>query len=312
MGVLYAAAKAKNDTGKSAIKQMLPLFEKRPHDVGLVMTVTQLYILTNNLDTATSLLESFLVRLERSAAPSDQDVRYSPGLMAVLVSLYARQNRLMQTKAELAKASTHWRRKPKSDGIPHALLSVAGSTLLEFPSDEDSQMAKQAFKAVHEQDDDDVLGIAGLLASSSRVGASSEQLASRLPPISKLTSGVEASSLESAGIARAETSLPTGGAGSKRVADSKPGPQKPKRMRKSRLPKNYDPEKKPDPERWLPLQERSSWRPKGKKKGKSAVSSMATQGGIANEDSRPSTPSQNQQKPGGLPRQAKKKKGKGK
>lgn len=39
-----------------------------------------------------------------------------------------------------------------------------------------------------------------------------------------------------------------------------------KRKRKSKQPKNMDPDKKPDPERWLPLRERSYFR-KGRKRG---------------------------------------------
>lgn len=40
-----------------------------------------------------------------------------------------------------------------------------------------------------------------------------------------------------------------------------------KKKRKTILPKNYDPSKKPDPERWLPKYERSTYRKKKEKKG---------------------------------------------
>lgn len=47
---------------------------------------------------------------------------------------------------------------------------------------------------------------------------------------------------------------------------------KKKRKRKPRLPKNYNPEKKPDPERWLPKEQRRGFRAKkNKKKGNSAA-----------------------------------------
>ena len=38
--------------------------------------------------------------------------------------------------------------------------------------------------------------------------------------------------------------------------------KKNKKKRKVRLPKNCDPNNKPDPERWLPRRERSTYRPK--------------------------------------------------
>ena len=50
-------------------------------------------------------------------------------------------------------------------------------------------------------------------------------------------------------------------------------------MRKSRLPKDYDPAKTPDPERWLPLKDRSTYRPKGKKGRQKAAEK--TQGGVS-------------------------------
>lgn len=51
-------------------------------------------------------------------------------------------------------------------------------------------------------------------------------------------------------------------------------------MRKSRLPKDYEQGKAPDPERWLPLRDRSTYRPKGKKgRAKAAL----TQGGVVDK-----------------------------
>ena len=41
---------------------------------------------------------------------------------------------------------------------------------------------------------------------------------------------------------------------------------KTKKKRKPLLPKDYDPEKTPDPERWIPKRERSTYRVKGKNK----------------------------------------------
>ena len=77
------------------------------------------------------------------------------------------------------------------------------------------------------------------------------------------------------------------------------------------MPKGYDANRTLDPERWLPLRDRSSYRPKGGKKGK-AKQAMLAQGAVS-EDVKPSTPGaevvkgKQQQQSGG----AKKKKGKG-
>lgn len=60
--------------------------------------------------------------------------------------------------------------------------------------------------------------------------------------------------------------------GGKVAGDSQPKEQgqgdlkKKKKKKKGKLPKNYDPKVTPDPERWLPMRERSYYR--GRKKGK--------------------------------------------
>jgi signal recognition particle subunit SRP72 len=51
-----------------------------------------------------------------------------------------------------------------------------------------------------------------------------------------------------------------------------------KRKNKVRLPKNYDPNVQPDPERWLPRQERAAYKKKLNKKYKDRNVGRGTQG----------------------------------
>ena len=102
-----------------------------------------------------------------------------------------------------------------------------------------------------------------------------------LTPVPRLIAGVDAAALEAMGIpsrtsdaAASSTAL----ANRKRAIDEKPEPGK-KRIRKSRLPKSFDPAKTPDPERWLPLRDRTSYKPKGKK-GRQKAAAL-TQGGVS-------------------------------
>jgi signal recognition particle subunit SRP72 len=48
------------------------------------------------------------------------------------------------------------------------------------------------------------------------------------------------------------------------------------------MPKDFEEGKKMDPERWLPLRDRSTYRPKGKKGKKKAME--MTQGGMVKEE----------------------------
>lgn len=269
-----AAARARGEISKAAIRKVLPELEKRPNDVGLAITLVQLYILTGNTTAAIDLLQSFFDRLENSSQSKDQDIRYAPGLVGLMVSLYKSQGRRSQLKQELAKSATYWRSKSKA---PTSLLRAAGVVLLEADNAEDVKSAREIFDKVYSQAPDDKATIAGYVAShASDSSAEVEQLAEKLRPVDELTAAVDVDALEQAGIPQSTNALAIAqaGQGKKRAANDDES-SKPKRVRKSRLPKDYDPNKKPDPERWLPLRDRSTYKPK-KKKGKKTD---RTQGG---------------------------------
>ncbi|QSZ37758.1 hypothetical protein DSL72_008857 [Monilinia vaccinii-corymbosi] len=291
LSVLNAAAHAENKAGKLALKQILRLLEKRPNDVGLILTIIQLYVLLNNPGPAISLLEAFFKRLEESTNSSDQDVRFAPGLVALLVSLYRSTGCTTPIKAELGKAASYWRQKSKPSP---SLFHAAGISLLESSDPEDSKAAGELFSSLRSQDPSDRIAIAGCVASyaSSDLSNISSDLAN-LTEIPQLISDVDAEDLENAGIpSGVSNNVPITPAESsslskKRGLDEKGNDapakkQKTIRTRKSKLPKDFEEGKKMDPERWLPLKDRSSYRPKGKKGKKKAMD--ATQGGVVRDD----------------------------
>ncbi len=159
--------------------------------------------------------------------------------------------------------------------------------MVQSQDKEHQQIAKDLFSTLHEHAPEDRYATAGLVAASPETASST---ITSLTPIDKLISSIDTSALEEAGIARPTSSVGVTLASRKRPAeDSKP--KKAKKMRPSRMPKDFDPEKKPDPERWLPLRDRSSYRPKGKK-GK-AKANLLSQGAAPTADSdgsRPGTP----------------------
>ena len=310
LSTVNAAAHAKGETGKAALKVILPLLEKRPNDVGLILTIVQLYVLTGNSDSATRLLESFFDRLEQSGNSADLDVRFAPGLVGTKVGLHASQGQRSGEQHELSKAATHWRRKSKEwpAGVSN-LLKAAGTSLLEPIRPQDAKLANEIFGDLQKHDPNDRYAAAGVIATASADSTSDAN--QDLTPIDRLVAGIDAEKLENDGIPQLPTAAGT--TSRKRPAeDTKP--KKAKKIRKSRMPKDYDPDKKPDPERWLPLRDRSTYRPKGKK-GK-ARANLLSQGAAPSGDSdgsRPSTPGgeilKQKQQPGGGG--GKKKKGKG-
>ncbi|KAF2634456.1 hypothetical protein P280DRAFT_258211 [Massarina eburnea CBS 473.64] len=314
--VLNAAAHTRSPTiTKTALKEVLPLLEKRPSDVGLLLTVTHLYVLTGNIAAATQLLESFFKRLSQSGSATDLDVRFAPGLVATLITLYAHQGRPGASRAELAKAAEYWRKphKSKTAAPSKALMVAAGTALLDTQNLENTKAAGEIFKDLYEKDDEDRAAIAGLVAAYSITDPSnlSQDLVSYLPEPSRLISDIDAAALEDAGVpigSLATTSVSQLTSESRKRPAPKAAPSKAKRLRKARMPKEFDPNKKMDPERWLPMRDRSYYRPKGKKGKKRADGLM--QGGAVGEEKEKGSPAPQVQKSGGGG--GKKKKGKGK
>ncbi|KAK6580368.1 hypothetical protein PZA11_007390 [Diplocarpon coronariae] len=276
LAVLNAAGHANNETGKAGIKAILPLLEKRPKDVGLILVIIQLYILINNPGPAINLLQTFLKTLEQSTSPADQDVRFAPGLVALVVSLYRLSGRKGPIKTELGKAAAYWGRKTQA---PTQLLRAAGAALLESTIPEELSAAGEIFSSLRTRDPNDRTAIAGYIASYATTDLEkvSPDL-DRLTPVARLVSGIDAAALEEAGVPSLPS--PAVAAPKKRSAEEKEKAAKPKKQKlsKRRTPKDFEEGKLVDPERWLPLRDRSSYRPKGKKGKKKATD--LTQGGV--------------------------------
>lgn len=311
--VLNAAAHARNaDNEKAALKAIVPLLEKRPNDVGLLLTITHLYVITNNFAAATHLLESFFKRLEQSGSASDLDARFAPGLIAALVSLYTQQGRPGAAKSELAKAAEYWRKphKSKTEAPSKALMVAAGTALLDTHNPENVKAAGEIFQSLYDQDNEDRAAIAGLVAAYSITDSSSipDDLLSYLPEADRLVSDIDATELEKAGVPSGNfaTSNVTAESRKRSIAPTRSVPSRTKRLRKARMPKEFVEGKKMDSERWLPMRDRSYYRPKGRK-GKKKMEGL-TQGGVVAEEK--GTPAA-QEKKSGADKGKNKKKGKG-
>jgi signal recognition particle subunit SRP72 len=280
-GVLNAAARARGEDSKPALKRLLLELERSPYNVGLLLTIVQIYVSIRNPSSAINLLESFFVRLEQSSSEDQGQVRFSPGLVAIAVALYRSQGRRSRATKELERAASHWRKRPNP---PTLLLQAAGATLLESSNAEDISSAAEIFTVLHEKRPDDRIAAAGYVAAhASKDSSKVKDEVARLTAVSQLIQGIDVDNLESAGIPQPANAL----ALAQKTALREHGApdqasNKSKRIRKSRLPKDYDSSKVPDPERWLPLRDRSTYRPKGKKGRKKDAD--RTQGGIVAED----------------------------
>ncbi|GME31271.1 Tetratricopeptide-like helical [Neofusicoccum parvum] len=278
LSVLNAAAHTKGFSGKASIKELLPLVNKRPTDVGLALTVVQMYIQDGNYGAATPLLENFLVRLENTGDAANLRTRFAPGVVGTLVALYTHAGRRASARSELAKAASYWTSQTES-APPASLLRAAGAALLESSKPADLEHAGSLFALLLQQDPADRGAAAGLVAAYATTQPDKVAAAQldALAPVPRLVADVDVDALEGAGVATAAAPAPQ--ASTKRSAPrDRADERKSKKMRKSRAPKDFDPAKKVDAERWLPLRDRSYYKPKGRK-GKQRQAGL-TQGGV--------------------------------
>lgn len=255
-------------------------------------------------------MERTLRSLEESISEADQNARFNPGFLSVLVSLYQLEGRKVQIRTTLAQAATYWRTKPEP---PASLLRAAAASLLHSEDRADLSTAGDLFQELHKQNPNDRLAIAGYVASQATLDYSQiESQLNALPQVSDLIADIDISALESAGVSPSASSAAAAAAAiagaRKRTAGADNRAHK--RVRKSRLPKDFDPAKKADPERWLPVRDRSSYRPKGKK-GKQRAAAL-TQGGVVDEKANEAASQQQKAGGGGGGSNAKKNKKKGK
>lgn len=277
LSVLNAAAAGHGSSVSETYRSLLELSKKRPNDVGLTLTIIQIQLKQHHTGAALSILESFLDRLQKSETPGSTDVRFCPGLVALAVSLMRSQGRATSAKAELIKAASHWQSRPAASAS--SLLKEAGIELLRSSNPQDLQLAGLSFQKLFDEQRGSHIAAAGLVASLAPSDPSKvEQHVNDLPPVETLIEGVDVASLLRDGVATTAKSVQV----RKRPATEDTSEKATKKRRKNKLPKNYDPNKKPDPERWLPLRDRSSYRPKGKKGKKKAGES--TQGGVVKEE----------------------------
>ncbi|KAL4803695.1 hypothetical protein BDV18DRAFT_144222 [Aspergillus unguis] len=311
LSVYNVAAHAKGEMGAPALKAILSAIERRPKDFGLVLTAVQLYVNLGNTTSAIATLEKSLQLLDESISEQDKEIRFNPGILSVLIALYKREGRKTQIRAELAKAASFWRQQSTP---PASLLRAAGASLLHSSLASDSTQAAELFNFLYEKTPDDLFAVAGYVASHATIDHSRvESQAKYLPSVDDLISDIDIAALEAAGVS-ASSATTAAAAAAIAGARKRPAAHKEraaKRVRKSRLPQDYDPSKTADPERWLPLRDRSTYKPRGRK-GKQRAAER-TQGGVVSERSEETTPSGQQQKPqggGGGGSSKKKKKGK--
>ncbi|CAG8829083.1 26036_t:CDS:2, partial [Racocetra persica] len=175
----------------------------------------------------------------------------------------------------LDQASTFWKSGVMSDESRSILKQTAAFKLKTSRYREAAQDYEQLVK----DDPLDIQALAGLVASYSQYDVNlAEKYESSLPDIST-SMEIDVESLEKVvpGVKKSYIKK----ADTKTMEKQTKATPKKKKKRKPLLPKNYDPAVPPDPERWLPKRDRSSYKKlrKGKQQLMKGSQGVAVAGG---------------------------------
>lgn len=202
------------------------------------------------------------------------------GIVSILLAYYASTGATRDIQKLLSSVIEYW--KDRSDVLfadKEKVFWAIGLYNLQHDCPAD---AAGIFEYLYKQDKSNVKVLAYLISAYSRYNTQkAEELGRKLSQSYPSSLSIDVDALEQMPsfrhtrrqVAKSEVSRKEADSDRNKVAPS----EKKKKKRKPRLPKNYDPSKQPDPERWLPLRERSYYK-KSKKKGQQTGIGRGTQG----------------------------------
>ena len=208
------------------------------------------------------------------------DIQHMPATVATLVSLKERSGDIDGAAAVLDSAIKWWSNAMTEDNKLNVIMQEAASFKLRHGKEEDAaHLYEELVKS-----QGSIEALVGLVTTVAHMDVDKAELYEKqLKALSDLK-GIDVESLErSSGAKQVEGSSYVGVTETHEEGKSKSKAKK-KRKRRPRYPKGFDPANPgppPDPERWLPKRERSSYRPK--RKDKRAAQVRGSQGSVIRE-----------------------------
>ncbi|KAG8054417.1 hypothetical protein GUJ93_ZPchr0001g32065 [Zizania palustris] len=225
--------------------------EKHPENSkGVLLALAQIAANTNHFQIAADSLSKIV------------DIQHMPATVATLVALKERLGDSNGASSVLDSAIQWWKNSMTEDNKLDVFIREAATFKLNHGRDEEAcQLYEELVKRFGSTE-----AMAGLVATSARTNLEkAEQYEKKLKPLPGLK-GINIESLvKTSGARPFEMPKSTDLDVTEEVKKQKAK----KRKRKPRYPKGFDPANPgppPDPERWLPKRERSSYRPKRKDK----------------------------------------------
>ncbi|XP_057949479.1 uncharacterized protein LOC131144691 [Malania oleifera] len=205
------------------------------------------------------------------------DIQHMPATVATLVSLKERAGDINGAEMVLDSAIKWWSNAMSEDKQLDVVMQEAASFKLKHKREEEAaRLYEELFKS-----HGSVEALVGLVTTAAHVNIEkAEAYEKKLKPLPGLK-GIDVDGLEkTSGAKHIEGSSRVGVVEENKHKEK----TKKKRKRKPKYPKGFDPANPgppPDPERWLPKRERSSYRPK--RKDKRAAQVRGSQGAVTRE-----------------------------
>ncbi|XP_075564804.1 signal recognition particle subunit SRP72 isoform X1 [Pelecanus crispus] len=217
------------------------------------LTMAQLKIAQGSVTKACMILRSI------------EELQHKPGMVSALVTMYSHEEDI-DSAIEVFTQAIQWYQQfqPKSP-VHLSLIREAANFKLKHGRKKE---AISDLEELWKQNPKDVHTLAQLISAYSLVDPEKAKVLSKhLPSSDTMSLKVDVDALENshgATYVRKKAGKLTGDSQQKEQGQGEV--KKKKKKKKGKLPKNYDPKVTPDPERWLPMRERSYYR--GRKKGK--------------------------------------------
>ncbi|XP_042664333.1 signal recognition particle subunit SRP72 [Tyto alba] len=221
--------------------------------VEIKLTMAQLKIAQGSVTKACMILRSI------------EELQHKPGMVSALVTMYSHEEDI-DSAIEVFTQAIQWYQQfqPKSP-VHLSLIREAANFKLKHGRKKE---AISDLEELWKQNPKDVHTLAQLISAYSLVDPEKAKVLSKhLPSSDTMSLKVDVDALENshgATYVRKKAGKLTGDNQQKEQGQG--DVKKKKKKKKGKLPKNYDPKVTPDPERWLPMRERSYYR--GRKKGK--------------------------------------------
>ncbi|XP_039962409.1 signal recognition particle subunit SRP72 [Bactrocera tryoni] len=197
---------------------------------------------------------------------------YKPGIISALVTLYLGTDN-KPAASELLKSAVEWY---KMNNVSSGDLSDMWRQAAEFHlRGGASETAASSLEELLKLNANDMKVLAQLVIAYAQFNPKRAlELSKRLPKLETLTTASEIDALESANWVMSTKAVKKSANAKIEPSPSTPVVEKKKnrnRKRKGKLPKNYNAEVAPDPERWLPKYERTGFRKKRDRRAKDII-----------------------------------------